>query len=102
MTKAINLRDPVHPGRILKEELLEPLGISINQLAKALHVPANRLSRIVNGIRGVTPDTSLRLSRYFGFSPGYWFNLQARYDFELARRHSLRVIESEVTPREAA
>lgn len=102
MRRSAKPRDPVHPGRILKEELLQPLGMSVNQLAKALQVPANRLNQIVNEMRAITPDTSLRLSRYFGFSPGYWFNLQAHYDFELAKRHSVRKIEAEVQPREPA
>jgi len=76
--------------------------MSISQLARALRVPANRLSQIVQGRRSVTPDTSLRLGRYFGFSPDYWLNLQSHYDLEVTRRQSALRIESEVTPREAA
>lgn len=95
-------RAPVHPGRILKEDLLDPLGMSVNQLAGALHVPANRLNQIVNGKRAITPDTSLRLARYFGFSPEYWLNLQTHYDLELARRLSMEKIAREVEPRRAA
>jgi antitoxin HigA-1 len=93
---------PPHPGRILKEDLLDPLEMSINKLARALRVPANRLSQIVQGRRSVTPDTSLRLARYFGFSPDYWLNLQSHYDLEVARRQSELRIEQEVVPREAA
>jgi len=78
------------------------MAISINQLARALHMPANRLNQIVQGRRSVTPDTSLRLARYFGFSPDYWLNLQSHYDLEVARRQSAVRIESEVIPREAA
>jgi len=96
------LRPPVHPGRILKEDLLDPLGISVNRLAGDLRVPANRLSQIVNGRRAITPDTSLRLGRYFGFSPDYWHELQKRYEFELARRSHQTAIERVVRPRHAA
>ena len=74
----------------------------MNQLAKALRVPANRLSQIVRGTRAVTPDTSLRLGRYFGFSPEFWLRLQMRYDFELVRRKSLAKIERDVRPRQVA
>ncbi len=102
MTKTSDYRMPPHPGQILKKDLLDPLGMSVNQLAGALRVPANRLSQIVQGRRSVTPDTSLRLARYFGFSPDYWLNLQTHYDLEVARRQSARRIESEITPREAA
>jgi addiction module HigA family antidote len=102
MAKRTGFREPIHPGVTLKSDLLEPLGLSINQLAGVLHVPANRLNQIVNGKRGVTPDTSLRLSRYFGFSPEYWLNLQTHYDLELARRSSMEEIEKEIKPREAA
>lgn len=96
------LRPPVHPGRILKEDLLDPLGISVNHLAGDLSVPANRLSQIVNGRRAITPDTSLRLGRYFGFSPDYWHNLQKHYEFELTRRSSQTAIARTVRPRRAA
>ena len=102
MAKAAKPRPPVHPGTILKLDLLEPLGMSINQLAKDLRVPANRLSQIARGRRGISADTSLRLSRYFGFSPEYWLNMQAHYDLEVTRRQSIAKIEKEVKPREAA
>jgi addiction module HigA family antidote len=65
-------------------------------------VPANRLSQIVQGKRGITADTSLRLARYFGFTPEYWLNMQAYYDLEITRRKSTRNIEREIKPREAA
>ncbi len=99
MGQKTRFRKPIHPGAILREDLLKPLGISVNQLAKALHVPANRLNQIINGKRGITPDTSLRLGRYFGFSPEYWWNLQTHYELELARRSSMQRIESEIEPR---
>ncbi len=102
MAKAAKTRPPVHPGTILKVDLLDPLGMSINQLAKELRVPANRLSQIVRGRRGITADTSLRLARYFGFSPEYWLNMQAHYELEVIRRQSLAKIEREVNPRQAA
>jgi addiction module HigA family antidote len=92
----------VHPGRILKEDLLEPLGISISKLAAAIRVPPNRLSQIISGRRAITPDTSLRLGRYFGFSPEYWHNMQRHFDFELVRRSSQARIERELRPRQAA
>src|SRR5437016_11206054 len=102
MSRTVKYRPPVHPGRILKEDLLDPLGLSVNQVARALRVPANRVGQIVRGTRAVTPDTSLRLGRYFGFSPEFWLRLQMHYDFELARRKSLAKIEREVDPRRAA
>ncbi len=73
---------PVHPGEILLEELLTPLGVSQYQLAKAVGVPARRINEIVHGQRRITADTALRLSRYFGTSERFWLNLQARYDLE--------------------
>jgi addiction module HigA family antidote len=102
MTTAAKFRPPVHPGMVLKIDLLEPLGLSINRLAKELRVPANRLSQIVRGERAITADTSLRLARYFRFAPEYWLNMQAHYDLEVVRRKSILKIESEITPRAAA
>ncbi|SRR5712692_2072184 len=96
------LRPPIHPGKILKEDLLDPLRISVNRLASELRVPANRLNQIVHGQRAVTPDTSIRLGRYFGFSPDYWHNMQKRYEFELTRRSAQARIERDVRPRRAA
>jgi len=75
---------PVHPGAILKETL-DDLGMSMNRLAQELRVPANRISAIVAGQRAITGETALRLGRYFGTTPDYWINLQARYDLEAAR-----------------
>ena len=102
MARTTKLRTPVHPGAILKLDLLDPLGMSINRVAKDLRIPANRLSQIVRGKRGITADTSLRLARYFGISPEYWFNMQAHYDLEIIRRQSIGKIEREIKPREAA
>ncbi|MDX2149927.1 MAG: HigA family addiction module antitoxin [Bryobacteraceae bacterium] len=89
---------PIHPGELLKDELLE-IEVSLNELARALRVPMNRISAIVNGKRGITPDTAIRLGRYFGTSPQYWLNLQNAYDLEIADRAG---IEREVLPRSAA
>jgi addiction module HigA family antidote len=102
MKKTAKYRDPVHPGVVLKADLLEPLKMSVNRLATELHVPANRLSQIINGKRGISADTSLRLARYFGFTPEYWLNMQAQYDLEVIRRQSIHKIEREIKPREAA
>ena len=93
---------PVHPGEILGEEFLKPLGLSMNQLALALRVPGNRINAIVAGQRAITADTGLRLGRYFGTSPQFWINLQARYDLESTRDKLAERIEREVRPRERA
>ncbi len=93
---------PVHPGEILLEEYLKPLGISQNQLGRDLNVPAQRVNDIVRGQRAITVDTALRLARYFHTSPRFWLNLQSRYDLEVAQETRLveRVIK-EVREREA-
>jgi addiction module HigA family antidote len=75
----------VHPGEILQEEFLAPLGVSQYQLAKTVNVPARRINEIVHGQRRITADTALRLSRYFGTSERFWLNLQARYDLEVEK-----------------
>jgi antitoxin HigA-1 len=93
---------PVHPGEILKEDLMTPLGLSINGLARDLRVPATRMSEIVNGRRSITADTALRLARYFGTTPEFWMNLQGAYDLEVATRTSADKIQRDVRPREAA
>ena len=93
---------PVHPGEILKEEFLTPLGMSMNRLALELRVPANRILELVNEERGVSADTALRLGRYFGTGAQFWMNLQARYDLEVAEDELGKRIESDVQPRKAA
>jgi len=93
---------PVHPGEILREDLLKPLGISINRLGRDLRVPVTRMSEIVNGRRGITADTALRLARYFGTTPEFWMNLQASFDLDVAQRASADRIARDVHPREAA
>ena len=76
---------PIHPGEILMEEFLKPMEISQYRLAKDINVPARRINEIVHGKRSITPDTALRLSRYFGLSERFWINLQARYDLEIEK-----------------
>lgn len=76
---------PIHPGEMLMEDFLEPLGVSQYRLAQAIGVPARRINEIVHGTRRISADTALRLSRYFGMSDGFWMNLQAHYDLEVER-----------------
>lgn len=92
----------VTPGEYLSEELLKPLGISMNALALALRVPSNRILGIVKGERAISADTALRLGQYFGISPEFWMNLQSNYDLKKARREKLEQIQSEVQRRPAA
>ena len=80
------LLELIHPGEVLLEEFMKPMGISINQLARDLVVPPGRVSAIVNGGRAITADTALRLGRYFGVSPEIWVGLQAGYDLRIAQR----------------
>lgn len=92
---------PISPGEILHEEFLEPLGLSAAALARALHVPANRITALINGQRSVSADTALRLARYFGTTPEFWVRLQAEYELREARRTVAEHIEREVSPRVA-
>lgn len=78
--------NPIHPGEILLEEFMRPLGVSINRLARDIAVPPGRVSAIVNGTRTISADTALRLGRYFGVSPEIWVGLQADYELRLAER----------------
>jgi antitoxin HigA-1 len=93
---------PVHPGEILHEDLMQPLGLSINARARDLRVLVTPVSENVNGRRSITDDTALRLARYFESTPQFWLNLQAAYDLEVATRRSVGRIERDVHPREAA
>jgi addiction module HigA family antidote len=90
---------PVHPGEILREEFLRPLTMTPYALAKACHVPRTRFERLASERTPVTPDTALRLARYFRTTPEFWLNLQARYDIETARRSVAEDIEA-IKPRE--
>jgi addiction module HigA family antidote len=93
---------PVHPGEILREDLMKPFDISINRLARDLRVPVTRISEIVNYRRGISADTALRLARYFGSTAEFWLNLQAAYELEVAKRESAMAIDRDVHPREVA
>ena len=94
----MNHRNPIHPGEILKHEFLKEFGVTSYALAKAIGVPTNRVTGIVNGHRSITADTSLRLSQFFGNSPQFWMNLQMQYDLEVAQRRSGRQIKRDIRP----
>jgi addiction module HigA family antidote len=98
MAKREKLLPPIHPGEILRADFMEPLGLSMNRLALDLRVPVTRIAEIIHERRGVTPDTALRLARYFNTSPGFWLNLQTAYDLEVAQDKLSRTIEREVHP----
>jgi addiction module HigA family antidote len=90
---------PVHPGEILREDFMKPLGVSINKLALELHVPATRIHEIVHERRRITADSALRLARYFNTNPEFWLNLQNFYDLEVERRSGVEAaIERQVCP----
>src|SRR3984885_4428437 len=97
-----NLIPAAHPGETLREDVLNPLGMSINQLAKALGITATRLNDVVRGRRGITADTALRLARYLGTSAEFWLGLQLDYELRSARQARLKEIERAVTPRSEA
>ena len=92
-------RVTTHPGEVLGEEFLKPLGMSANALAIALRVPATRISAILKGERSVTADTALRLARFFGTSAELWINLQAMHDLTKARAENGKTIERDIRPR---
>ncbi|HJN49780.1 MAG: HigA family addiction module antitoxin [Pseudomonadales bacterium] len=90
--------EPIHPGEILREDFMVPLGISINRLAREIAVPPGRISEIVNGRRGISADTSLRLARFFSVSAELWIGLQAEYDLRVARQQSADEIDKRIQP----
>jgi addiction module HigA family antidote len=92
---------PVHPGEILREEFMKPLGLSMNKLALELRVPVTRIAEIVHERRAVTADTALRLGRYFSTTPIFWMNLQVRYELEVAEDELADRIARDVQPIEA-
>ena len=94
-------RAPLHPGEILREQFMADFGVTINRLARDLRVPPTRVGEIVKERRSITPDTALRLARYFGTTAEFWMNLQTAYDLDVARA-SLRQIEGDVQPIAAA
>ena len=90
---------PVHPGEVIKHEVLDPLGMSVNKLAIELRVPVTRISEIVHGRRGITADTALRLARFLGTSSRFWLNLQSDYEIRMAERSFGDHIAQQVHPR---
>ncbi len=93
MVRVPTHREPTHPGEMLLEEFLKPLGISQRNLADDIHVPYQRVNELVNGRRGVTPSTALRLAKYFGNSPGFWLSLQYRWDLYKAMKAEARELK---------
>ena len=89
---------PVHPGEMLREEYMKPYGLSMNRLAMDLRVPTTRIAEIVGERRGITPDTALRLARYFNTSPLFWMNLQVKYDLDVAEDKQEAEIKRDVRP----
>jgi len=85
-------RVPTHPGEMLLEEFLRPMGLTQRDLAKAIHVPYQRINELVNGRRGITPSTALRLAKYFGMSAGFWMNLQLRWDLYYAQQSEKKAL----------
>ncbi len=93
MVRIPSHRPPTHPGEMLLEEFLKPMGLSQRELAEAIAVPYQRINEIVNGRRGITPSTALRLSQFFGTTSGFWINLQARWDLYHAERAEAAVLK---------
>jgi len=98
MGKAKKLLPPIHPGELLREDFMKPLRLSMNRLSLDLHVPVTRIAEIVHERRSITPDTALRLGRYFNTSARFWLNAQAAYDLELAQDQLQQTVEREVRP----
>jgi addiction module HigA family antidote len=98
LTKSQARLSPIHPGEILRAEFMEPLHLSMNRLALDLRIPVTRIAEIVHERRGISPDTALRLARYFNTSAAFWMNLQTAYDLEIAADKLSRSIEREVQP----
>lgn len=101
MKKSAKLLPPIHPGEILREEFMKPLGLSMNKLALALRIPVTRIAEIVHERRSITVDTALRLGRYFNTTAHFWLNLQTDYDLEVAQDERLGAIERAVQPLDA-
>lgn len=91
-----------HPGEVLREEFMKPMGLTANKLAIDLRVPATRIGEIIHERRGVSAETAMRLARYFGTTPEFWLNLQKAYELSVAKAESAKQIEREVQPRSAA
>ena len=102
MSKREAMMPPVHPGEVLREDFMKPLGLSVNKLALELHVPATRIGEIVHARRRITAETALRLARYFSTNAEFWLNLQNFYDLEVSRRSGkVSEIERQVNPAQA-
>jgi antitoxin HigA-1 len=102
MAKRQSLMPPVHPGEVLREDFMKPLGLTVNKLALDLHVPATRIGEIAHGRRRISAETALRLARYFHTNAEFWLNLQTLYDLEVSRRSGkLAEIERQVHPTSA-
>ena len=93
MVRVPTNREPTHPGEILREEYLKPMGITQRELADGIHVPYQRVNELINGKRGITPSTALRLAKYFGTTAGYWMNLQLRWDLYRAQLREASQLE---------
>ena len=93
------LMPPLHPGEMLREEFMKPLGLSANALAMELRVPVSRISEILRERRGISGDTALRLARYFNMSPEFWMGIQTRFELDSAADAAGAAIESEIRPR---
>lgn len=92
----MGIRDfaPIHPGEVLLHDFMEPMGLSQYRVAISIGVPPRRINEIVHGVRSITADTGLRLSRYFGLSDQYWLNLQALYDLQMAKEHLQETLDN--------
>jgi len=87
-------RTPTHPGEMLLEEFLNPMGLTQRELADAIHVPYQRVNDIVNGRRGITPSTALRLAKYFNMTPDFWMNVQLRWEMYFVQQNEIKVLET--------
>jgi len=94
MVRIPTSRSPTHPGEMLLEEFLRPMGLTQRELADQIHVPYQRINDIVNGRRGITPSTALRLAKFFNMSPDFWMNLQLRWDLYFAQKDEARVLKT--------
>jgi antitoxin HigA-1 len=97
MVRVPTMRTPTHPGEMLLEEFLNPMGLTQRELANAIHVPYQRINDLVNGRRGITPSTALRLAKFFGMTPDFWMSLQLRWDLYFAQKEEMNILQ-EIQP----
>ncbi len=97
MVRVPTSRTPTHPGEMLLEEFLNPMGLTQRELADAIHVPYQRVNDLVNGRRGITPSTALRLAKFFGMSPDFWMNLQLRWELYFVQKEEINILQ-EIQP----